>query len=104
MVADIKGLAAVTAEPTGVVLARAEAMIRGDMAAAMALSTEAGAARLKDLPPEAAPMIRRELPKMVARLKAARRVVVREQTAVIFLGPKEYASTVRVDGVWKVAD
>lgn len=104
VVADVKGPAAATAEPTKVVLARAEAMLRGDIAAAVALSTEAGGARLKDLPPEAAPMIRRELPKMVARLKAARRVVIREQTAVIFLAPKEYATAVRVDGVWKVAD
>jgi hypothetical protein len=104
VVADLKGPAAAAAEPTKAILARAEAIVRGDMAAALALSTEASGARLRELPPEAAPMIRRELPKLVARLKSARRVVVREQTAVIFLGPNEYATAVRQDGVWKVAD
>ena len=104
VVADLRGPAAAAAEPTKVVLARAEAIVRGDIAAAVALSTEASGARLGDIPPEVATMLKRELPKLVARLKSVRRVVVREQTAVIFLGPGEYANAVRQDGAWKVAD
>jgi hypothetical protein len=104
VVADLKGPAAAASEPTQAVLARAQAIARGDLEAARALSTETSGARLKELPPEAAPMIRREMPKLVARLKSVRRVVVREQTAVIFLGPREYATVARENGVWKVAD
>ena len=102
--ADLKGPAAAASEPAQAVVARAEALIRGDMAAAAALSTEASAARLRTFPPEALAMIRRELPKVVDRMKSVRRVVIREQTAVIFLGPGEYANATREGGVWKVAD
>lgn len=102
--ADLKGPAAAATEPVRVLVARAEAMARGDFAAAAALSTEASAARMKDLPPEFRKMAAKELPKLVGRLKATRRVVIRRETAVVMLAPGEYASAARVGGVWKAAD
>lgn len=102
--ADLKGPAAAASEPVKVLLARAEAIARGDMAAAAALSTEASGARLADTPPEFRKMVAKELPKLIARLKATKRVVIRRETAVVMLGPGEYASATKVDGVWKAAD
>ncbi|WP_296597184.1 hypothetical protein [Phenylobacterium sp.] len=102
--ADLKGPAAAASEPVRVLVARAEAMAKGDFATAAALSTEASAARMKDLPPEFRKMAARELPKLVARLKATKRVVIRRETAVVMLGPGEYASAARVGGIWKAAD
>lgn len=104
VVSDLKGAAAATCEPAQAILARAQALIRGDVPAAIALSTEASGARLGDLPPSTITLIKREVPKLVARLKTVRRAVIREQTAVVFLGPREYATTAREGGVWKVAD
>jgi hypothetical protein len=104
VVADLKGPAAAAAEPTRAVLARAEAIVRGDMPAALALSTEASAVRLREIPPETLALAKREVPRLIARLKSVKRVVVREQTAVIFLGPGEYATAAREGGAWKVAD
>jgi hypothetical protein len=102
--ADLKGAAAAASEPVKVLVARAEAIARGDMAAAAALSTEASGASLSETPPEVRKMMAKELPKLVARLKSARRVVIRRETAVVMLGPGEYASATKVDGVWKAAD
>jgi len=102
--ADLKGPPAGASEPAKVLIARAEAIVRGDLAAAAALSTEASAARLSEMPPEFRKMAAKELPKLIARLKAAKRAVIRRETAVVMLGPGEYASAARVGGVWKAAD
>lgn len=102
--ADLKGPAAWASEPVKVLIARAEAMMKGDIATAASLSTETSAARLNDIPPEFKTMMVKELPKLVARLKATKRVVIRRETAVVMLGPGEYASAAKVDGVWKAAD
>lgn len=102
--ADLKGPAAGASEPVRVLVARLEAMGRGDLAAAAALSTPGSAARLGDMPPEFKKMFARELPKLIAQLKATKRVVIRRETAVVMLGPGEYANTARVAGVWKAAD
>lgn len=102
--ADLKGPAAAASEPVKVLIARAEAIARGDMAAAAALSTAASGARLAAMPPGFRKMAARELPKLIARLRKTPRVVVRRETAVVMLGPGEYASAARVDGVWKAAD
>lgn len=104
VVADLKGPPAAGSEPVKAVLARAQALARGDMAAALALSTDASAARLRDFPPETMALAKREMPKLIARLKAVKRVVEREQTAVVFLGPREWASVTREGSAWKVAD
>ena len=37
-------------------------------------------------------------------LKASRRVVIRRETAAVMMGPGEWASVAKVDGVWKAAD
>jgi len=102
--ADLKGPAAAASEPVKAILARAEAMAKGDLATAASLSTETSAARLNDIPPEFKKMMAKELPKLVARLKATKRVVIRRETAVVMLGPGEYASAAKVDGIWKAAD
>lgn len=102
--ADLKGPAAAASEPVKVLIARAEAISKGDMAAAAALSTEASAARMTDVPPEFRKMLAKELPKLIARLKTVRRVVIRRETAVVMLGPGEYASVTKVGGVWKATD
>lgn len=104
LVADLKGPAAAASEPAQAVLARAQALARGDMAAARSLSTAESAAGLDGFSPETLALAKREIPKLIARLKAVKRVVVREQTAVVFLGPREYATATREGGVWKVAD
>jgi hypothetical protein len=104
VVADLKGPAAAASEPVQAVMARAQAIARGDMAAAAALSTASSAARLQDFPPETMALARKELPKLIARLKTVKRVVVRRETAVILLGPHEFVSVSREGGVWKAAD
>jgi len=102
--ADLKGPAAAASEPVKVLIARAQAMASGDLATAASLSTETSAARLQDIPPQFKAMMAKELPKLIARLKTAKRVVVRRETAVVMLGPGEYASVAKVGGVWKAAD
>ena len=102
--ADIRGPAAQASEPVKVLIARAEAIGRGDLAAAIALSTEASAANLKAAPPEALPQFRKYAPELIRRLKAARRVVVRRETAAVLLGPGEWSSVARVNGAWRAAD
>jgi len=102
--ADLKGPAAAASEPVKVLIARAEAIAKGDMTAAAALSTEASAARLADVPPEFKKMLAKELPKLIVRLKATKRVVIRRETAMVMLGPGEYANVRKVDGVWKASD
>jgi hypothetical protein len=101
---DLTGPAAAASEPAKALIARAEALIRGDMAAAAALSTPASGARLSEVPPEVRAMFAKELPKMVSQLKAAKRAIIRRETAVVMVGPGEYASASKVDGVWKAAD
>jgi len=102
--ADLKGAAAAASEPVRAILARAEAVSKGDMAAAAALSTPQSAARLSEMPPEFRKMAAKELPKMVAQLKATKRVVIRRETAVVILGGGAYATASKLDGVWKAAD
>jgi hypothetical protein len=102
--ADLKGPAAANSEPVKVLMARAQAIGRGDMKAAAALSTPSAAEGLIDAPPEllkAAPGLAAELTRS---LKGAKRVVIRRETAAVMLGPGEWASVARVDGVWKAAD
>jgi hypothetical protein len=101
---DLRGPAVQASEPVKVLIARAEAIGRGDLAAAMALSTEASAANLRAAPPEALPQFRQFAPELIRQLKAARRVVIRRETAAVLLGPGEWASLARVDGAWKAAD
>lgn len=102
--ADLTGPAVQTSEPVKALLARADAIGRGDWGAAQALSTEAAAANFRNLPPEMLKQARPMAAELTRRLKAARRVVVRRETAAVMVGEGEWASAVRVDGVWKAAD
>ena len=42
--------------------------------------------------------------RQLRRLKSVKRVVIRRETAAVQVAPGEWASLVRVDGVWKVSD
>lgn len=102
VIADLKGAAAAAAEPTRVLLARAEAMAKGDMATVAQLSTAAVGADLAAMPPEALKMARAQLiPELIRGLRAPSRVVVREQTAAVMIGKGTWANARKVDGVWK---
>lgn len=102
--ADLRGPAAAASEPVKVLLARAEALGRRDLDAAIALSTPDSAANLRAAPPE----LMNDAPKfagpLARALKASRRVVIRRETAAVMMGPGEWASVAKVDGVWKAAD
>lgn len=102
--ADLKGAAARSSEPVKVLLARAEAIGRGDLAAAAALSTPTAAEHFRDPPPQLLKMAPRLAAEVTQRLKNTNRVVIRRETAAIMLGPGEWANVARVDGVWKAAD
>lgn len=102
--ADLKGAAVQTSEPVKVLLARTDAIRCGDWAAARALSTESSAAVFDEMPAE----LRQEAPRfaveLAQRLRTAKRVVIRRETAAIILDKGEWTSLVRVGGVWKAAD
>ncbi len=102
--ADLKGPEVQKSAPVKVLIARAEAIGRGDLKAAAALSTETAGAFLSSAPPEMLPQFRRIAPDLIRRLKAAQRVVVREQTAAVVTGPREWVSAALVNGAWKAAD
>lgn len=102
--ADLKGAAAAASEPAKVLLARAEALSRKDFKAAAALSTADSARNLEAIPPEVLKDFARFTTQMVRELKAPRRVVIRRETAAVMLGPGEWASLTKIDGVWKASD
>lgn len=104
VVSDLAGPAAQASEPVAVVLARTEALSRGDLAAARMFSTPDSAASLTELPPEFVKLAKAEMVRQLGRLKSVKRVVIRRETAAVQVAPGEWASLVRVDGVWKVSD
>jgi hypothetical protein len=102
--ADLKGAEAQKSEQMRVLIARAEALGRGDTAAALALSSHQAAAALSAVPPE---MLKQAAPSMgdlVKELKAVTRVVVRRDSAVAIMSEGGWSSLVLEDGAWKVAD
>jgi len=101
---DLKGPQAAASAPMKAVIARAEAIGRGDFEAAYAMSTQSSAAALKALGPDLLNSSRKFAPELIRQLKAARRVVIRRETANIFVGPDQWSSATLVDGVWKAAD
>jgi hypothetical protein len=102
--ADLKGPAAAASEPVKVLLARAEALSRRDFKAAAALSTPDAARNLDAIPPEVLKDIAKLTAHMTRQLKAPKRVVIRRETAAVMMGQGEWASVVKVDGVWKASD
>jgi len=104
VVADLTGPAVQASEPVKVLVARAEALARGDVATVKALSTESAAANFEKIDAEFMKLVRREIPTMIRSLKAARRVVIRRETAAVLLDKDSWASAALVDGVWKGTD
>lgn len=100
--ADLKGPAAQASEQIRVLVARAEALQHGDLAAAVALSSKGS--RIGSLPPEVVKQAAQAMPQMIKELKAVKRVVVRQSTAVALQGHGSWASLVLENGAWKVAD
>jgi len=100
--ADLKGAEAQASEPMKVLIARAQAIGRGDIPAALALSAKDS--RLRDIPPAALRKFGGEAAGMVKQFRTAQRVVVRRDTAVAILDAHSWANLVREDGAWKVAD
>jgi hypothetical protein len=74
------------------------------MAAAAALSTKGAAERMAALPPEVMKQARAELPGLIKELKAAKRVVIRRDTAAIEVADGGWYSLVLENGAWKAAD
>ena len=104
VVSDLTGAAAQNSELVKLVLARAEALVRGDLAAVAALSMPGSAANLTALPPEVLKMAKAEMPQLTRRLKSVKRVVIRRESAAVMVGPGEWASLTLVNNAWKVAD
>ena len=104
VVADLKGPAVQASEPVKVLLARAEALQKGDYATVIALSTESAGAAFAKIDPEFAKAIRREIPGMIQKLKTARRAIIRRETAAVMLEKDSWASATLVNGVWKGSD
>jgi hypothetical protein len=100
--ADLKGPAAQASEQIRVLIARAEALGRGDLAAAAALSSQGS--NVKAVPPQMLQQIHQATPQMIRELKAIKRVVVRQSTAVALQGHGSWASLVLENGAWKAAD
>lgn len=104
VVANLTGPAAAASEPVKVLVARAQALQKGDIPTVLSLSTEGAVESFGKLDPEMLKMIRRELPGMIQKLKAPRRVVIRRETAAVQLDKDSWASAVLVNGVWKGTD
>jgi hypothetical protein len=102
--ADLKGPAAAASEPVKVLIARAEALGRSDLKAAAAPSTPEAAANFAEATPEMIKQAPKFAAEMIRQLKAPKRVVIRRETAAVMMGPGEWASLTKVDGVWKAAD
>ena len=102
--ADLKGPAAQSSEQVRVLVARAQALGRGDIDAAVALTSRRSGADLKSMPPAELKQVTASSNVLVAQLKAIRRVVVRRRSANAIMGDGGWSSLVFEDGAWKVAD
>lgn len=102
--ADLKGADAQGSEQVKVLIARAEAIGRGDLPAALALSSKTSGRALGAMPAEALREARGAMGPFVKELKAIKRVVVRHETAVALMSEGSWSSLILEDGVWKVAD
>jgi len=101
--ADLRGPDAQKSEPLRVLIARAEALGRGDLPAAVALSSQYS--DLRNAPPQMLKEMAPAMSEMVKQLKAVKRVVVRQSSAVVLQGDGGgWTSLVRENDAWKVAD
>ena len=99
--ADLRGADAQKSEQIRVLIARAEALGKGDLPAALALSSQGSG--LRGVPPDVLKQAA-AMPQLVKELKSVKRVVVRRETAVALQGDGSWSSLVLENGVWKVAD
>ena len=83
-------------------LARAQAIGRGDLPAALAVSSKDSG--LRQARPAEIKEAAKQAPMMIKQIKAIKRVVVRRETAIALMGEGSWESLVLEDGVWKVAD
>jgi hypothetical protein len=99
---DLKGAEAQGSEQVKLLIARAQSMARGDLAAAKAMSVKGS--MINDMPPAMLKQAAAEIPAVIKQYRAAKRVVIRKETANVILSEHSWASFVREDGVWKIAD
>jgi hypothetical protein len=104
IVADLKGPAVQASEPVKVLIARAQALQKGDIATVKALSTDGASANFDKIDPEFMKAVRREIPGLIQQLKTAKRVVIRRETAAVQLDKESWVSADLVDGTWKGTD
>jgi hypothetical protein len=100
--ADLKGPAAQASNQVKALLTRAQAVGRGDLPAALAVSSRDSG--LREVPPGQVKEFAKQAPAMIKQIKAIKRVVVRRETAIALMGEGSWSSLVMEDGVWKVAD
>jgi len=100
--ADLKGPAAQASDQVKVLMVRAQAIAKGDLAGALAVSSKGSG--LREVPPGMIKEAAKQAPEMIKQIKAIKRVVVRRETAVALMGQGSWSSLVMEDGVWKVAD
>jgi len=101
---DLKGAAAQQSELIGVLIARAQAMAKGDRTTAYSLSTEASVATIKSFPPGMEKAMAGQIPVLIKSLKSARRVVIRRETAAVLTPDGSWFNLAREGGAWKAAD
>ena len=104
VVADLKGAQAPSSDPVKALIARAMALSRGDLPAALALTSRAARAELAAIPPADLKQLSGQAGEMITAFKAIQRVVVRQHTAAALMGEGSWSSLVFEDGGWKVAD
>jgi hypothetical protein len=104
VVADLKGAAAQSSEQVRVLNARAQALGRGDLPAALSLTSRQAAAQLRAIPPAQLKQATASMGELIKALKGVNRVVVRKQSAVAIMPGGNFSSLVLEDGAWKVAD
>jgi len=102
--ADLKDADAQNSAPMKVLLARADALQKGDMATVIALSSRQSAADLKTMSPDQLKDMTQSMQELAAQLKSVKRVVVRRATAVAIIDGGCFSTLVLENGAWKVAD
>jgi hypothetical protein len=102
VVSDLKGADAQASEPVKLLIARAQSIAKGDLAAAKAVSAKSS--MLQQATPQMLKAAGGEVAAVIKQYRAAKRVVIRKETANVILGDHQWASLIREDGVWKIAD
>ncbi|WP_372784869.1 hypothetical protein [Phenylobacterium sp.] len=100
--ADLRGPDAQKSPQVQALIARAEAIGRGDLPAALALSSQGS--DLRGVPAGELKQFKAAVPEMLKGIRAIKRVVVRRETAVALMGDGGFSSLVLEGGAWKVAD